>query len=49
MLCIDSPVSTSVMFCSLPDSMAQLAINNPSPRLEALPDGAGAIRLAEDS
>lgn len=49
MLCIDSPASTSVMFCSLPDSMAQFAINNPSSHLEALPDGAGAICLADAS
>lgn len=46
---IDSPVSTSVMFCSLPDRLAQFAINTPSSRLEALPDGAGAICLADAS
>lgn len=46
---IDSPVSTSVMFCSLPDRLAQVAINTPSSRLEALPDGAGAICLADVS
>lgn len=49
MCCIDSPVSTSAMFYSLPDSTAQFAINNPTSRLEALPDGAGAICLADDS
>jgi len=46
-LYIDSPVSTSVMFCSLPDRLAQFAINTPSSRSEALPDGAGAICLAD--
>ncbi len=49
MLCIDSPVSFAVMFCSLPDRLAQFAINTPSSRLEALPDGAGAICLADAS
>lgn len=48
-LYIDSPVSTSVMFCSLPDRPAQFAINTPSSRSEALPDGAGAICLADAS
>lgn len=46
---IDSPVSTSVMLCSLPDRLAQFAINTPSSRSEALPDGAGAICLADAS
>ena len=48
-LCIDSPVSTSMMFCSLPDRLTQFAINTPSSRLEALPDGAGTICLADAS
>lgn len=40
---------TSVMFCSLPDSLAGFAINTPSSRFEALPDGAGTICLADAS
>lgn len=46
---IDSPVSTSVMFWSLADRLTQFAINTPSSRLEALPDGAGTICLADAS
>lgn len=37
------------MFCSLPDRLAEFSINTCSSRSEALPDGAGAICLADAS